>query len=104
MAGYEIKNNGNIATTVDALSYFTDTLIPGSAYEFVVTAIDNEGNRSTPATVDSIGGEQGVPANDDPVLPLVSDSLSTDCRALDNIRSMSLQWIPPVINRMRPVS
>ncbi|ASJ73949.1 CotH kinase family protein [Granulosicoccus antarcticus] len=76
VTGYEIKINGTIATTKDALSYFTAALVAGSAYEFAVTALDNEGNRSTPATVSFIGGDRETPSIGDPVLPPVSNAVS----------------------------
>ncbi len=89
MTRYEVQSNGTLATTVDALSYFSDTLVAGRAYEFVVTAIDNEGNRSTPATVNFIGGNRSAPANDDPVVPPVSGSLPAPANLRADVYSSS---------------
>lgn len=57
--GYEIQINGEIATVRDGSSYFTDTLVKGVPYDFLVTAIDDEENRSAPASVSIVGGDQG---------------------------------------------
>ncbi|MFK7891251.1 MAG: hypothetical protein AB8B63_10590 [Granulosicoccus sp.] len=58
--GYEISINGNIVALTDGASYFTDSLIKGESYEFLVLAVDDEGNRSDPAAISFTGG--GVPS------------------------------------------
>lgn len=65
VTGYEIRVNGEVATVRDGSSYFTDELTKGVSYAFDVTAIDDEGNRSQPASVSFIGGDQGPGRVDD---------------------------------------
>jgi len=61
VVSYEVKQNGQVVGAFDALSYFTVDLQDGNAYEFAVTAIDNDGDRSVPATVTFIGGDRDLP-------------------------------------------
>lgn len=46
VVGYEIRRNGILIETIDALSYFDSSLAPSTSYEYSVVAVDNEGNRS----------------------------------------------------------
>ncbi len=64
VVGYELQINNQLITTIDALSYFTDDLLPGLRYEFVVTAIDSDGNRSESVAVAFISGDRQSTAND----------------------------------------
>ena len=48
---YEIRQNGNVVTTTDGVSYFTNDLEAGIDYSFEVIAIDQEGMRSDPASI-----------------------------------------------------
>ena len=57
--GYEIRRDGELLDTRDALSYFTDELTDGRAFAFSVTAIDFDGERSAPASVSVVGGDRG---------------------------------------------
>jgi len=49
--GYEIRRNGELVTTIDALSYFTDDLTPGEVFAFTVTAVNFDNEQSTAASV-----------------------------------------------------
>jgi len=69
--GYEIRKNGELLTTIDALSFFTDDLVPGEINAFTVTAIDFNDERSAAASVAFITG--GTAATDDTQVD-VSDS------------------------------
>jgi len=51
VVAYEIVRNGHTLATHDALSFFDDNLRTDVQYTYSVTAIDTQGNRSTPATV-----------------------------------------------------
>lgn len=66
VVGYEIQLNGEVIGTLDVLSYYFDNLVPDQAYDVVVTTIDNEGDRSSSATVSFIGGDLSTPILDDP--------------------------------------
>ena len=59
VAGYEIRRDGELLDTRDALSYFTDSLADGRPYAFSVTAIDADGERSAPASIVFVGGDRG---------------------------------------------
>jgi len=48
---YEIRQDGNVVETTDGVSYFTDNLSPGIDYSFEVIAIDQQGQRSSPASI-----------------------------------------------------
>ena len=56
---YEIRRDGMLVDTRDGLSYFTDDLRDGRAFAFTVTAVDFDGERSTPAAVSVVGGDRG---------------------------------------------
>ncbi len=56
--GYEITKGGALVTTLDGLSYFTDSLVRGQASTFTVTAIDFDGERSAPVAVSVVGGDR----------------------------------------------
>ena len=66
---YEIALNDSIIDTLDALSHFRDDLQADVRYEVAVTAIDNEGNRSTPATLSFVGGERDQVGDGAPLPP-----------------------------------
>ena len=66
---YEIALNDSIVDTLDALSHFRDDLQADVRYEVAVTAIDNEGNRSTPATLSFVGGERDQVGGGAPLPP-----------------------------------
>ena len=66
VVGYEVKQNDEVIGTLDALSYFSVDLTDGTSYEFSVTAIDNDGERSIPATVSFISGDRELPVTDLP--------------------------------------
>lgn len=48
---YEIRRDGSVVDTTDGVSYFTDNLSPGTDYSFEVIAIDQQGGRSSPASI-----------------------------------------------------
>ena len=56
--GYEIRRDGELLATRDGSSFFTDELTPGRAFDFAVTAIDGDGERSEPARVRVVGGDR----------------------------------------------
>jgi len=69
--GYEVARDGRVLGTFDALSYVDDSLSPGTAYRYTITAIDTAGQRSGTTAVtlrtqgegpDS-GGGGGTPAS-----------------------------------------
>ena len=47
--GYEVRRDGELIRTVEGPSFFTDELEPGTAREFSVTAVDDDGLRSSPS-------------------------------------------------------
>lgn len=50
--GYDIARNGQLlATRLDALSYYDNTVAPTSNYIYSVTAVDNDGNRGEPSSI-----------------------------------------------------
>lgn len=51
VVGYEIIRNDGLVGIRDSLGIFEDDLLPGVFYTYVVTAIDNEGNRSETSTI-----------------------------------------------------
>jgi len=62
--GYEIIRNGESLGVRDSLSVFQNELSPTETYTFEVTAIDNEGNRSTTATITlSTSGTEPIGSN-----------------------------------------
>ena len=65
--GYEIRRDGTLLDTRDALSYFTDDLVESRAFSFTVTAVDFDGERSDPASVRVVLG--GGPGGADPTPP-----------------------------------
>lgn len=54
IAGYEVRRNGEVVETRDASSYFTEGLEPGTRYDWVVTAFDNDGDRSPSSSVTTV--------------------------------------------------
>ncbi len=56
VVAYEIKVNNTIIGKRDVLSYYMNPLVNGQSYTVVVTSIDNQGNRSTPASVSFVAG------------------------------------------------
>ncbi|NND89828.1 MAG: hypothetical protein HKN42_03115 [Granulosicoccus sp.] len=62
VVGYEVRINSNNLGIRDASSYFTNTLVSGQSYTVTVTSIDNQGNRSAPASVSFIGGDRSTPS------------------------------------------
>lgn len=66
---YEISRDGALVTTTDGTSYFDDALVGGTAHAYGVVAVDREGRRSGPSTVEltARGGTAGPPdGGDDP--------------------------------------
>jgi len=63
--GYEIRRNGDLVTTIDALSYFTDDLTPGEVNTFTVTAVDFNDEQSTAASVTVSTGANAESTVDD---------------------------------------
>lgn len=55
---YEVRLNGNVVSSRDATSYFTNSLTLGQTYNVELISIDNQGNRSEPATLSFVGGER----------------------------------------------
>jgi len=60
LIGYEICMPGVVCTTVDALSYFTNFLKPGTNYTFSVLAIDVDGARSPVSRVSFVAGDRNT--------------------------------------------
>ena len=67
---YEITLNGSVVATIDARSYYNNSYIEGESYDFSVTAINVEGDRSAPALLSFIGGDRRPPGPVDPVDPV----------------------------------
>lgn len=67
--GYEITRNGKSLRVLDVLSVFEDDLNPDTIYTYTVTAIDNEGNRSAPATISLSTGDRQPPSPITPAAP-----------------------------------
>lgn len=50
--GYDIVRNGQLlATRLDALSYYDNTVAPASSYSYTVIAVDNDDNRGEPSSI-----------------------------------------------------
>ena len=60
VVAYEIKVDDAIIGERDVLSYYMKSLVNGKAYTVAVTSIDDQGNRSTPATVSFVAGGGAV--------------------------------------------
>lgn len=60
VVAYEIAVNGDIIGNRDVLSLYLNTLINGQPYTVTITSIDNEGNRSAPASVSFVAGGGAV--------------------------------------------
>ena len=71
VVGYEVTINGENLGVLDALSFYDPTLLPAVAYVFTVVAIDNAGQRSSPAvtTLNDTGTTTEPPANVGPDAP-----------------------------------
>ena len=71
VVGYEVTINGENLGVFDALSFYDPTLLPAVAYVFTVVAIDNAGQRSSPAitTLNDTGTTTEPPANAGPDAP-----------------------------------
>jgi len=54
--GYEIRRNGELVTTIDALSYFTEDLTPGEINTFTITAVNFDDEQSSAASVTVLTG------------------------------------------------
>lgn len=67
VVAYEIRLNGTVIATKDVLSYYSDALDKGTTYEALVTAIDDVGERSAPATVTFVGGDRSTSGPGGPV-------------------------------------
>jgi len=51
--GYDISRNGQLlAISLDAKSYYDNSVAPGSNYTYSVVAVDNDGNRGKPSRID----------------------------------------------------
>lgn len=61
VVAYEIRLNNAIIGERDVLSYYTDSLVNGQSYTVDVTSIDNQGNRSTTASVSFVAGGVTTP-------------------------------------------
>lgn len=66
---YEISFDGEVQETLDATSYFTNTLEPGRRYSVALSAVDDEGNRSTPATLAFTSGDRNPTGAVSPARP-----------------------------------
>lgn len=60
--GYYLTRNDTPLGERDALSLFESDLAPGVRYRYTIAAVDNDGNRSPPVTIELISGE-GVVGN-----------------------------------------
>ncbi|MFK7889791.1 MAG: PQQ-dependent sugar dehydrogenase [Granulosicoccus sp.] len=69
--GYEILRNDETLGVFDSLSLFQNQLDPAVTYLYTITAIDNEGNRSSSDTivVKTVGSGSTPPANTGPSTP-----------------------------------
>jgi len=56
VVGYEITRNGTLITTLDGLSFVDQELVQGPVYTYTVTAVDNDGNRSDPVSLEASVG------------------------------------------------
>ncbi len=65
---YEVVRDGAVLATTDGTSYFDDALAGGTTYTYEVVAIDRDGRRSSPSTVEltTAGGAPTEPPGDDP--------------------------------------
>lgn len=70
--GYDVTINGTSIGTLDATSYYANDYEAGTQYNFSVTAIDTEGNRSTPSLVSFIGGDRETVVEPPVVVPPVT--------------------------------
>ena len=64
---YEIRRDGTTLTTIDGVSFYDDTLIAGTTYEYRVRAIDREGRRSAASIIRVMTA--GTASDDDPLAP-----------------------------------
>jgi len=67
--GYEITRNDKSIGTLDALSLFVDDMAPGTVYRFSIAAIDDDGNRSDPATIEFSTDDSSPPGASIPSRP-----------------------------------
>lgn len=68
IVGYKITRNGALVETLDATSYFDDSLSPGVTYNYRIVAIDDDGNSSGTSTVRFITGSNPAPIGN-PTIP-----------------------------------
>ena len=76
--GYEVARDGRVLGTFDALSYVDDSLSPGTAYRYTVTAIDTAGQRSGSAAVTLRTQGQGPNSGNGDVAPASPEGLRVD--------------------------
>lgn len=89
VVGYEIVINDRVVGTFDQLSYYRNDLTPGATYRFEITAVDNQGNRSTSSAISLVAG-------DDDVTPVVEGSPISDARIVVYSRTAAeLFWTRP---------
>jgi len=79
ISAYEIRQDGVVIASVDALSYFTETLNEGDSTRFTITAIDRAGERSGDTSITATGGVRGEVTSDAPITP-TSISVPTSVR------------------------
>ena len=89
VAGYEIVINDQVLGTFDQLSYYRNDLIPGNTYRFEITAVDNQGNRSTSSAISLVAG-------DDDAAPVEEEPTISDARIVVYSRTAAeLFWTRP---------
>ena len=103
VAGYEIVLNDLVLGTFDQLSYYSDELTPGDTYRFEITAVDDEGNRSTSSSIALVAGDDSVsPDDSDPIdgaAPLDEATIS-DARIIVYSRTAAeVFWTRPASSR-----
>lgn len=93
VVNYEIELNNEVVATLDALSYYTDTLVEGQSYTVVVTSIDNDGDRSISATTSFVGGDKSTPVVTPPTNSLTAPTNLT--ASVYSSKSAELFWDRP---------
>ena len=88
---YEVLLNGSIVETRDATSYFTDSLVPQQFYTATIIAIDNDGERSLPASLSFTAGDRSTPTIPDSTI----DSPSGLTAEVYSRKSAELFWDRP---------
>ena len=87
--GYEISRNDVVLGIFDSLSYVDNTLSPGITYQYGITAIDFDGDRSpqstvtliTPATADAIAKLQNTISSLETEIEQLTVQLNSDVRS-----------------------